>query len=199
MGGILFLLCDTVIIFSNSWTGNPASYWTLSSSGNNIIHNCVKEMYYVGQAERVFDRAYMHFVKNEGNPEIYEDFSLGDEFCISLIPTENTSFLTLNELEDNAIRAYDSFENGYNRMPGNIIDKHIFRNDDYQKIAELILDKIKETELILSLSNNHKRISFAKRILSEHGLPYNLHFISGFAKMIMGYQKANKKSEQRVK
>lgn len=33
-GGILFLFYDMVIIFSNSRTGNPASYWTLSSSGN---------------------------------------------------------------------------------------------------------------------------------------------------------------------
>jgi hypothetical protein len=38
MGGILFLFCDRVIIFSNSWTGNPASNWTLSFSGNiNMI------------------------------------------------------------------------------------------------------------------------------------------------------------------
>lgn len=35
MGGILFLFYDKVIIFSNSWTGNTASYWTLSSSGNS--------------------------------------------------------------------------------------------------------------------------------------------------------------------
>jgi hypothetical protein len=33
-GSILFLFCDTVIIFSNFRTGNPVSNWALSFSGN---------------------------------------------------------------------------------------------------------------------------------------------------------------------
>ncbi|WP_080837517.1 asparagine synthase (glutamine-hydrolyzing) [Cohnella massiliensis] len=45
MGGILFLFCDTVIIFSNSRTGNPASNWTLSFGGNNEpSYSFVKDM-----------------------------------------------------------------------------------------------------------------------------------------------------------
>jgi hypothetical protein len=159
-------------------------------SGIYIIHNCVKKIYYVGQAERVFDRVYMHFVINAGNPRIYMDYSLGDEFSISLIPLENTSFSLLNELEDNAIRAYDSLQNGYNRMPGNVMDKHIFKNDDYQRAADLILDKIKGTELFLSLSNDRKRMAYTKSLLSELRLPNNFHFNVGFTKLTKEYQKA---------
>ncbi|ALC83899.1 MULTISPECIES: GIY-YIG nuclease family protein [Bacillus] len=161
-------------------------------SGIYIIHNCVKDIYYVGQAERIFDRAYQHFVINAGNAEIYKDYSLGDEFSISLIPLENTSFSSLNELEDNAIRAYDSFKNGYNRMPGNIMDKHIFKNADYEKAANLILDKIKGTEVFLSLSNNRKRMNYTSSLFSELKLPRNIHFLLGFVKMIKEYQKAKK-------
>jgi hypothetical protein len=176
--------------------------------GIYLIHNRVKDMYYVGQAERVFDRAYQHFVINPATKkerhelnvlfnlrEIYEDYSSGDEFRISLIPLENTLFSSLNELEDNAIRAYDSLlPNGYNRNPGNIMDSAlIFKNDDYQKAADLILDNIKGTELILSLSNNLKRWAYTKSLISELRLPNNAHFIVGFAKVINEYQKANKK------
>ncbi|WPU78000.1 excinuclease ABC subunit C (plasmid) [Bacillus sp. RA(2023)] len=177
-------------------------------SGIYIIHNCVKDLYYIGQAVKVFDRAYTHFVKNpelqkgryelnfEFNlPEIFHDYNLGEKFSISLIPLENTSFLTLNELEDNAIRAYDSLvPNGYNRNPGNVMDKPIFKNDDFEKAANLILDKIKGTEVFLTLTNNRKRLWYAIDLLSELGLPKNLPFAHDLADLIKAYQKANKKS-----
>lgn len=164
-------------------------------SGIYIIHNCQLDIYYVGQAEKVFDRVYIHFIKDPtGNPEIYNDYSLGDKFNISLIPLENTSFSSLNELEDNAIRAYNSLAPaGYNRMPGNIKDKAFFNNDNYQKVADLLLDKIKGTEVFLTLTNSRKRIRYIRSLLSELGLPHNAHFILNFAKMIQEYQKANKK------
>lgn len=160
-------------------------------SGIYIIHNCVKDIYYVGQAKRVFDRAYNHFVMNRGNPEIYKDYSSSDEFWICLIPLEHTSFSSLNELEDNAIRAFDSFENGYNRMPGNILDKPIFRSDDYQQAAKIILDKIKETEIFSTLSNQKKRIKYTRTLFSELVLPNNISFLLDFAKSIKAYQKVN--------
>lgn len=124
-------------------------------AGIYIIHNRVNDMYYVGQSHSVFDRAYKHFLQEPtGNPKINNDYSLGDTFSISLIPLEKTSFSSLNELEDNAIRAYDSFQKGYNRMPGNIMDKPIFNNDDYQKVADLLLNKIKETDFFLVFRMN---------------------------------------------
>ena len=103
-------------------------------SGIYIIQNCVKDIYYVGQAERVFDRAYMHFVINKGNTEIYKDYSLGDKFNICLIPLGNTSFSSLNDLEDNAIRAYDSLiTNGNNRNTPKEQDKPKLKNTYYKK------------------------------------------------------------------
>lgn len=178
-------------------------------SGIYVIHNRVKDIYYVGQAERVFDRAYQHFFINAASkkerhelnvrfnlPEIYNDYNLGDKFSISLIPLESTSFSSLNELEDNAIRAYDSLiPKGYNRNPGNVMDKPIFNSDDYQKAADLILDKIKGTDMFSSLSNDDKRWHYTRTLLSELVLPSsNTHFLFNFVKMIKAYQKVNKKS-----
>ncbi|ONG61247.1 excinuclease ABC subunit C [Bacillus cereus] len=177
-------------------------------SGVYIIHNRVKDLYYIGQAVKVFDRAYTHFIKNpelqkgryelnvEFNlPEIFHDYNLGDKFIISLIPLENTAFSTLNELEDNAIRAYDSLvPNGYNRNPGNVMDKPIFENDDFEKAANLMLDKIKGTEIFPTLTNNRKRLWYAIDLLSDLGLPKNLPFAHDLADLIKVYQKANKKS-----
>ncbi|MEC1289538.1 GIY-YIG nuclease family protein [Bacillus mojavensis] len=161
-------------------------------SGIYIIHNSDKDIYYVGQAVRVFDRAYNHFLANAGNDQVYGDFCLGDTFRISLIPLSITSFSTLNELEDNAIRAYDSINNGYNKMPGNLMDKYIFKNDEYQKAANLILDKIKGTDLFASLSNDRKRMKYTRSLFTELELPENIHFEMGLVKTIKAYQKANK-------
>ncbi|MRX52370.1 excinuclease ABC subunit C [Bacillus idriensis] len=165
-------------------------------SGIYIIHNCVEDIYYVGQAERVFDRAYVHFVIDKGNPVVYKDYSLGDKIIISLIPLENTSYDSLNELEDNAIRAYDSFQNGYNRMPGNILDKPIFRNDDYRKVSDFILDRIIGTELFSTLTTNNKRLSFIGQLSREFELPNNPDFHRNFHTAIKNYQKVNKKKKK---
>ncbi|WP_070120432.1 GIY-YIG nuclease family protein [Bacillus marinisedimentorum] len=161
-------------------------------SGIYVIHNLSKDSYYVGQAKAVFDRAYKHFVKSAGNTEVYMDYRLGNEFNISLIPIEYTSFSSLNELEDNAIRAYDSYQNGYNRMPGNILDKHIFESEDYQKAADLILGAVKE-EILLDLTNTRKRMKYVKELFLELGLPHNIHFTIGFVRVIKEYQKEVKK------
>ncbi|USK62463.1 excinuclease ABC subunit C [Peribacillus asahii] len=162
--------------------------------GIYIIHNCVKDIYYVGQAKGVFNRAYKHFAKDLANPEVYKDYCRGNEFNISLIPLEKTSFSLLDDLEDNAIRAYESYPLGYNRMPGNILNKPTFKNDDYQKVAELILNKIKGTEWFLRLSNGRKRWEYTYRLLLEYKLPLDIHFICTFSEVIKEYKKDNKKS-----
>lgn len=114
-----------------------------SPPGIYIIHNCEFDKYYIGQSESIFDRAYRHFVKGSGSVEVYEDYCSGHTFSISVLPLESTSFLTLNELEDNAIRAYNALvPHGYNKNPGNVMDTFYFKNNDYQKVANLILDKI---------------------------------------------------------
>ncbi|MCY8285229.1 hypothetical protein [Bacillus inaquosorum] len=119
-----------------------------------------------------------------------------DTFSISLIPLSITSFLSLNELEDNAIRAYDSIHDGYNKMPGNVMDKYIFRNDEYQQAANLILNKIQGTELFSSLTNDRKRMIYISSLFAELRLPENIHFKLGLLKAIKEYQKAIRKSKK---
>ena len=175
--------------------------------GIYIIHNLVKDIYYVGQSIGVFGRSYKHFVTNPAEnraryslsvefnlPEIYDDYRLGEKFSISLIPLENTSFSTLDEFEYNAISAYNASVEygGYNRTHGNVINKGFFKNDDLEKAASLILNKIKGTEIFSTLTNDKLRMKYTKTLSSELVLPSNPPFLLNFVKMIK-YQKANKK------
>ena len=164
-----------------------------SFSGIYIICNTEKDTRYVGKSESVLDRVCMHFVKGKGNSDIYNDFIQGDIFYISLIPLESTSYNSLNELEDNAIRAYDSFINGYNKMEGNMMDSYIFKNDEYREAAQMLLERIKNTEEFLTLSNNDKRIIYSRKLFSELGLPKNTHFRKGLISLIKDYHRNNKK------
>lgn len=52
-------------------------------AGIYIIHNRVKDIYYVGQAKRVFDRAYKHFVTNSASKR--ERYALTVTFVVILL------------------------------------------------------------------------------------------------------------------
>ncbi|MGW6611780.1 hypothetical protein ACWF7H_29330, partial [Peribacillus butanolivorans] len=173
-------------------------------AGIYIIHNRVKDIYYVGKSEGVFDRAYKHFVTNPAEnmarykgtvefnlPEIYDDYRLGDKFNISLIPLGNTSFSTLDVLERNAISAYNASVEygGYNRTHGNVMNKVFFKSDDHEKAANLILSKIKGTEIFSTLINNDLRKKYTWTLALELVLPRNTNFLLNFVKMIKEYQK----------
>ncbi|TDL92116.1 excinuclease ABC subunit C [Vibrio vulnificus] len=178
-------------------------------SGIYIIHNSAKDIYYVGKSEGVFNRAYQHFVtnpaKNEARyrdtvefnlPEIYDDYRKGDKFSISLIPFESTtfSFSTIDELERNGISAYDASVEygGYNRTHGNVINKAFFNNEEYQKVADLFFDKIKDSDPFMSIKENKKRKMYIMNLLKEVGLPTNWGFASNFVMMTQEYRKASK-------
>lgn len=171
--------------------GELISISTLNVSGIYIIYNYAKDKYYVGQGEKVYKRAKMHF-QNKGNTELYNDYSEGDKFKIDIISLVDTSFSSLNELEDIAIRAFEAHSKGYNKMPGNIMDKPIYKSDDYQEASELILSKIKNTQWFSTLTNKRKRIAYTRSFLREFSLPQDVHFIFTFHETIKQYQKLNK-------
>ena len=83
-----------------------------------ILLNKTKNMYYVGQAIKIYDRVNQHFT-GHGNGDVYADWKYGDEFTIKLIPLKRSGFKTLNELERNTISAYNAFSKGYNKTRGN--------------------------------------------------------------------------------
>lgn len=175
-------------------------------AGIYIIHNRSKDMYYVGQAKKLVDRASQHFTSNPANnqarkrmnelmnlPEVYIDYRSKDQFSISLLPLENSSFSTLNELEDNAIRAYDSIAPaGYNRISGNLMDKPVFQNDNCQQAAEFLLEMIKETDVFWSLTNDKARKKYTHLLFWELVLPGDFVFSIDFVHLLRAYRKANK-------
>lgn len=87
-------------------------------AGVYILYNHTKNMYYVGQGKKVFQRVNNHFT-GHGNGDVYADYKYGDEFTIKMISLENSGFGSLNELERNTITTYNAYAKGYNRTRGN--------------------------------------------------------------------------------
>lgn len=97
------------------------SSYALSNNfaGVYILFNKTKNLYYVGQGQRILNRVYAHFT-GHGNGDVYADYKYGDVFTtIKMIGLENSGFSSLNALERNTIMTYDSVAHGYNKTRGN--------------------------------------------------------------------------------
>jgi len=91
---------------------------TCDFAGVYVLYNHDKKMYYVGQAKSIFSRVNNHFT-GKGNGDVYADYKYGDDFTIKLLPLQNSGFDNLNDLEREAIAAYNSYAKGYNKTRGN--------------------------------------------------------------------------------
>lgn len=87
-------------------------------AGVYILYNHTKNMYYVGQGKKVFQRVNSHFT-GHGNGDVYADYKYGNEFTIRMIALENSGFETLNKLERHTINTYNAYARGYNKTRGN--------------------------------------------------------------------------------
>lgn len=87
-------------------------------TGVYILHNVSKGRYYVGQSVRVLTRINQHLT-GHGNGDVYADFKYGDSFTVSTIPMQGSGYQSLNDLERDAITAYDAKNHGYNMTRGN--------------------------------------------------------------------------------
>lgn len=103
---------------SNGGRGKKHISTRYDFTGIYILFNHTKNMYYVGQGKKVFQRVNNHFT-GHGNGDVYADYKYGDNFTIKMIALENSGFSTLNELERNAIMTYDAYSHGYNKTRGN--------------------------------------------------------------------------------
>lgn len=86
--------------------------------GVYILHNKTKDMYYVGQAKRIFFRLNQHFT-GHGNGDVYADYKYGDDFAIKIIKLSESGYSDLDKLEKDLIDKYDAYNSGYNRTSGN--------------------------------------------------------------------------------
>lgn len=103
---------------SNGGRGKKHISTQYDFAGIYILFNHTKNMYYVGQGKKVFQRVNNHFT-GHGNGDVYADYKYGDNFTIKMIALENSGFSTLNELERNAIMTYGAYSRGYNKTRGN--------------------------------------------------------------------------------
>lgn len=104
--------------YSFGGRGRPSYARTRNFAGVYIIFNKTKNMYYVGQAQKILDRVNNHFT-GKGNGDVYADYKYGDQFAIKMIALEGSGFSTLNELERCTIEKYKAFSSGYNKTRGN--------------------------------------------------------------------------------
>ena len=86
--------------------------------GVYIIYNQTKDMYYVGQAKRLYFRVKQHFT-GHGNGDVYADYKYGDAFLIRLITLRESGYDDLDRLERDMIAKYHAYESGYNKNAGN--------------------------------------------------------------------------------
>lgn len=103
--------------------GRPLHANKFNFTGVYILHNTTKDMYYVGQAKKIFDRVNSHFT-GSGNGDVYADFKYGDKWEIQMIDLNQSGYSTLNHLERECIETYNAFDNGYNRTRGNGLKKN---------------------------------------------------------------------------
>lgn len=103
---------------SNGGRGKKHISTKYDFAGVYILYNHTKNMYYVGQGKKVFQRVNNHFT-GHGNGDVYADYKYGDKFTIKMIALKNSGFKTLNELERNTIKTYDAYSKGYNKTRGN--------------------------------------------------------------------------------
>lgn len=103
---------------SNGGRGRKHISTQYDFSGIYIIYNHTKNMYYIGQGKKVFQRINNHFT-GHGNGDVYADYKYGDDFTIKMIALEKSGFKTLNELERNTIMTYNAYYRGYNKTKGN--------------------------------------------------------------------------------
>ena len=87
-------------------------------TGVYILHNETKDLYYVGQSVKVLARVKQHLTSH-GNGDVYADFKYGDSFTVKTIPLAESGYQSLNDLERDAIEAFDAYEKGYNMTRGN--------------------------------------------------------------------------------
>ena len=99
--------------------GCPSYANNFNFAGVYILYNETKNMYYIGQAKKILDRVNQHFT-GHGNGDVYADWKYGDKFKIRMIALKGSGFKTLNELERNTIRTYNSYSKGYNKTRGNV-------------------------------------------------------------------------------
>ena len=104
--------------FSFGGKGRPKYALHHDFEGIYILYNRTKNMYYVGQAKKIFERVNSHF-SGRGNGDVYADYKYGDEFTIKMISFKDSGFDSLNALERAAISKYNAFARGYNKTRGN--------------------------------------------------------------------------------
>ena len=86
--------------------------------GVYVLYNEKSKQCYVGQAKKIYERVYQHFM-GHGNCDVYADFKYGATFTVTLIPLTSSGYQDLDKLEKDMIAKYDSYNSGYNRNSGN--------------------------------------------------------------------------------
>ena len=92
--------------------GSPKYANNFNFSGVYIAFNHTKNLYYIGQGQKVFDRINSLFM-GKGNSDIYYDYKRGDQFTIKALSLHNSGFTTIEALKKHVIDKYSSHSKSY--------------------------------------------------------------------------------------
>ena len=81
--------------------------------GVYVLYNVDKDMYYVGQAKKLFHRINQHFT-GRGNGDVYADVKYGKYVFVKLFPCPKSD---MNDLECRLIESFNGLQS-YNRTAG---------------------------------------------------------------------------------
>lgn len=90
--------------------------------GVYIIVNKSRDLYYIGQSVRVFNRVTAQF-RGKGNKDVYSDYQKGDKFIIKFKTLENSEYRSLLELKKATIKEYQEIKhNSNNKVIDDMLD-----------------------------------------------------------------------------
>ena len=105
--------------------GNPKYANNFNFTGVYIVFNHTKNLYYIGQGQKVFDRINSLFI-GKGNSDVYYDYKRGDQFTIKTLSLRGSGFTSLDSLKKHTIDKYTNHSKSYSnkkiqaKMPENI-------------------------------------------------------------------------------
>lgn len=86
--------------------------------GVYVLYNVDKDMYYVGQAKKLFHRINQHFT-GRGNGDVYADYKYNSRFLINIMKLADSGYYDLDKFEKDMIKKYNAYNRGYNKTQGN--------------------------------------------------------------------------------
>lgn len=77
--------------------------------GVYILHNCTRNIYYIGNSRKVFHKIERQF-KGYEDPDVYNEWSRKHIFTVKIYRFEESNYSSINKLKNNLMNEYEAIE-----------------------------------------------------------------------------------------